>query len=100
MLDNLCGFTLNGLYFSGSRTANLNINYRARVPTKEPVAFRCRIDRIEGRKTFLSTAFLDPESVVKNGFWPGNGEPPKVLAEATALMIHGSKYLNVSKLSK
>lgn len=98
VLDNNCGFILNGLFFTGSRTANLNINYRDRVPTGSPVAFRCKVDRMEGRKTWVSTALLDPQSVIERGFWGGKEDGPKVLAEATALMIHGSKHLDTSKV--
>jgi acyl-coenzyme A thioesterase PaaI-like protein len=97
-LDNLCGFTLNGLYMTGCRTANLNINYRHGVPTGMPVAFRCKIDRIEGRKHFISAAFLDAESVLEKGFWGEKGQPPKVLTECTALMIHAARRFNADRV--
>lgn len=99
MLDNFCGFTINGLYNTGYRTANLNINYRDRVPTAEAVAFRCRIERVDGRKAFMSTAFLDAASAMKNGFWGEKGEAPKVLAEATALMIHAAKKFDKNRMT-
>lgn len=33
-------------------TARLVVNYRSPTPLHEPLVFRCRVDRIEGRKIF------------------------------------------------
>lgn len=39
----------------GGFTANLNINYKAPVPIGETVIVKAKIDKIVGRKTFLSS---------------------------------------------
>ena len=35
-------------------TANLDVNYRKPMPCASPVVFHSKIDRVEGRKVFIS----------------------------------------------
>lgn len=50
--DDLLGYLLM-LYGSIAFTAYLTVNYVAGTPIGEPIEFRVRIDRIEGKKLFL-----------------------------------------------
>ncbi|XP_056331270.1 acyl-coenzyme A thioesterase THEM4 isoform X2 [Danio aesculapii] len=53
MIDTVTGMLAG--YLSGpSVTANLNINYRSPVPLGSVVIIHCALDRIEGRKTFIT----------------------------------------------
>ncbi|MGH3727109.1 MAG: PaaI family thioesterase [Mycobacterium sp.] len=54
------------------RTAYLNINYRKITPIEKELQYDCVLDRVEGRKVFLTGRLLDGEDV---------------LAEAEALFI-------------
>ncbi|XP_030047550.1 LOW QUALITY PROTEIN: acyl-coenzyme A thioesterase THEM4-like [Microcaecilia unicolor] len=56
------------------KTANLNINYRSPITLGSTVEVQCRVDKIEGRKIFLSTEIRSVNSQVLH-------------AEATALFI-------------
>jgi acyl-coenzyme A thioesterase PaaI-like protein len=53
-------------------TANLNVNYRARIPLHRELICEAWCDRVEGRKLFMSGRALDGDTV---------------LADATALFI-------------
>jgi protein-tyrosine phosphatase/acyl-coenzyme A thioesterase PaaI-like protein len=45
-------------------TANLNVDYRAPVPVETTVTVTARIDRVEGRKTFLVSALKLPDGTI------------------------------------
>lgn len=54
------------------RTAYLNINYRKVTPIEKELQFDCTLDRVEGRKVYLTSRLLDGDDV---------------LAEADALFV-------------
>ncbi|BAX98174.1 hypothetical protein MSTE_02865 [Mycobacteroides stephanolepidis] len=54
------------------RTAYLNINYRKVTPIEKELQFDCTLDRVEGRKVYLTSRLLDGEDI---------------LAEADALFV-------------
>ncbi|WP_232784365.1 PaaI family thioesterase [Mycobacteroides chelonae] len=54
------------------RTAYLNINYRKVTPIEKVLQFDCTLDRVEGRKVYLTSRLLDGDDV---------------LAEADALFV-------------
>ncbi|WP_078327343.1 PaaI family thioesterase [Mycobacteroides salmoniphilum] len=54
------------------RTAYLNINYRKVTPIDKELQYDCTLDRVEGRKVFLTSRLLDGDNV---------------LAEADALFV-------------
>ncbi len=56
-----------------SRTAYLHVDYRAVTPIGIPLISRGRIDRLEGRKAFITATMTDPDGTV--------------LSEANGLMI-------------
>ncbi|XP_030043651.1 acyl-coenzyme A thioesterase THEM4 [Microcaecilia unicolor] len=56
------------------KTANLNINYRSPITLGSTVEVQCRVDKIEGRKIFMSTEIRSADSQVLH-------------IEATALFI-------------
>jgi len=56
-----------------SRTAYLHVEYRAVTPIDQPLTSRGRIERLDGRKAFLTATMTDADG--------------KVLSEATGLMI-------------
>jgi acyl-coenzyme A thioesterase PaaI-like protein len=56
-----------------SRTAYLHVEYRAVTPIDVPLISRGHIERIDGRKAFITAIMTDPEGTV--------------LSEATGLMI-------------
>ena len=56
-----------------SRTAYLHVDYRAVTPIDQPLISRGRIDRIDGRKAFITATMTDAEGTV--------------LSEANGLMI-------------
>ena len=56
-----------------SRTAYLHVDYRAVTPIDTPLVSRGRIDRIDGRKAFITATMTDPDGTV--------------LSEASGLMI-------------
>lgn len=59
-------------------TANLNINYRSPAPAETFVVLRATTTKVEGRKAWVEGRI---ETLV------GEGETPRVLADATALFI-------------
>ena len=56
-----------------SRTAYLHVDYRKVTPIDEPLVSRGRIDRIDGRKAFITATMTDADGTV--------------LSEANGLMI-------------
>jgi acyl-coenzyme A thioesterase PaaI-like protein len=56
-----------------SRTAYLHVEYRAVTPIDTPLISRGRIERVDGRKAFVTATMTDPDGTV--------------LSEATGLMI-------------
>jgi acyl-coenzyme A thioesterase PaaI-like protein len=56
-----------------SRTAYLHVDYRAVTPIDTPLISRGRIDRLDGRKAFITATMTDPDGTV--------------LSEANGLMI-------------
>lgn len=56
-----------------SRTAYLHVDYRAVTPIDTPLVSRGRIDRLDGRKAFITATMTDPDGTV--------------LSEANGLMI-------------
>lgn len=54
------------------RTAYLNINYRKITPIEKELRYECTLDRVEGRKVFMTGRLLDGD---------------EVLAEAEALFV-------------
>lgn len=46
------------------RTAYLHVNYRQIVPIETPVAFEAGVDRVEGRKIFVSGRLRDGDTVL------------------------------------
>jgi acyl-coenzyme A thioesterase PaaI-like protein len=56
-----------------SRTAYLHVDYRAVTPIDTPLISRGRIDRLDGRKAFVTATMTDPDGTV--------------LSEANGLMI-------------
>ncbi len=60
-----------------SRTAYLHIDYRAATPIDTPLISRGRIDRIDGRKAFITATMTDPDGTVLS---EANGLMVKLLA--------------------
>jgi acyl-coenzyme A thioesterase PaaI-like protein len=56
-----------------SRTAYLHVDYRAVTPIDTPLISRGRIERLDGRKAFITATMTDPDGAV--------------LSEASGLMI-------------
>ena len=56
-----------------SRTAYLYLDYKKVTPIDEPLVSRGRIDRVDGRKAFLTATMTDADGTV--------------LSEASGLMI-------------
>jgi acyl-coenzyme A thioesterase PaaI-like protein len=56
-----------------SRTAYLHVDYRAVTPIDTPLISRGRIERLDGRKAFITATMTDPDGAV--------------LSEANGLMI-------------
>lgn len=73
LFDSLLGYTAAKLTGSpNQRTAFLHVDYRRIAPIEQTLAVRAGIDRIEGRKIFVTGALLDETTV---------------LAEAEALFV-------------
>ncbi|MFI9401652.1 PaaI family thioesterase [Nocardia sp. NPDC052316] len=73
LFDDLLGMIVHYAGRPISRTAYLHVNYRKITPLETPLAVRGRVDRIEGRKTFITAELLDEQ---------GN-----VLADCEGLMV-------------
>jgi hypothetical protein len=56
-----------------SRTGYLHVDYRAVTPIDAPLISRGRVDRIDGRKAFITATMTDAEGTV--------------LSEANGLMV-------------
>ncbi|MFE3446559.1 PaaI family thioesterase [Nocardia sp. NPDC059180] len=64
LFDDLLGMIV---HYSGrpiSRTAYLHVNYRKVTPLETPLTVRGRVERIEGRKTFISAELADEQGSV------------------------------------
>ncbi|WP_330255099.1 PaaI family thioesterase [Nocardia sp. NBC_00565] len=59
MFDDLLGIFVGMKAQPGSRTAYLKVNYRRITPINRPLRVDVSIDRVEGRKTFISGRLLD-----------------------------------------
>ncbi|WP_378743274.1 PaaI family thioesterase [Nocardia brasiliensis] len=73
LFDDLLGMIVHYAGRPISRTAYLHVNYRKITPLETPLTVRGRVDRIEGRKTFITAELLDEQ---------GN-----VLADCEGLMV-------------
>ncbi len=45
-------------------TANLNVDYRAPIPVETTVTVTARVDRVEGKKTFVVSTITLPDGIV------------------------------------
>ncbi|PPJ18760.1 thioesterase [Nocardia nova] len=61
LFDDLLGIFVGMKAQPGSRTAYLEVDYRRITPINRPLRVEAAIDRIEGRKTFISGRLLDGE---------------------------------------
>lgn len=73
LFDWMCGMVVHAAGRPISRTAFLHVDYRKVTPIYTPLVARGRVDRVEGRKAFLSAELTDPDGTR--------------LAEAQALMV-------------
>ncbi|MGI5222819.1 PaaI family thioesterase [Nocardia sp. CA-290969] len=64
LFDDLFGMTVHYAGRPISRTAFLHVNYRKVTPLDTPLTARARVERIEGRKTFVSSELVDEEGTV------------------------------------
>lgn len=71
--DWLLGMVVTGADIRPTRTAYLHVDYRKITPIDEPLTARGRIDRIEGRKVFITAAMTSSDGAV--------------LTEASGLMV-------------
>ncbi|MFB8278252.1 PaaI family thioesterase [Nocardia colli] len=61
LFDELLGMIVHYAGQPISRTAFLHVNYRKITPLETPLTVRGRVDRIEGRKTFITGELLDEQ---------------------------------------
>ncbi|WP_327110393.1 PaaI family thioesterase [Nocardia sp. NBC_01730] len=61
LFDDLLGMIVHYAGRPISRTAYLHVNYRKITPLETPLTVRGRVDRIEGRKTFITAELLDEQ---------------------------------------
>lgn len=61
LFDELLGMIVHYAGRPISRTAFLHVNYRKITPLETPLTVRGRVDRIEGRKTFITGELLDEQ---------------------------------------
>ena len=73
VFDDMCGMITYAAKRGISRTAYLHVNYRKITPINQPLVVEGRVDRAEGRKTFITCELRDAD---------GN-----VLADCEALML-------------
>lgn len=73
LFDDLFGMVVHAYGRPISRTAYLNVNYRNVTPLDTPLVVEGSVDRVEGRKTFVTARLTDTDGTL--------------LAEADALMI-------------
>jgi acyl-coenzyme A thioesterase PaaI-like protein len=73
LFDDLFGLTQHAYGRPISRTAYLHVNYRKITPLNQPLVAEGRVDRVEGRKTFIS-------ATLKN-------EDGELIADSDALML-------------
>jgi acyl-coenzyme A thioesterase PaaI-like protein len=73
LFDDLLGMIVHYAGRPISRTAYLHVNYRKITPLRTPLTVRGRVDRIEGRKTFITAELVD--------------EQGEVLADCEGLMV-------------
>nr|WP_246600901.1 PaaI family thioesterase [Skermania piniformis] len=73
LFDEMFGFTSFMAKRSVSRTGYLHVNYRKVTPIDTPLVVESRVDRIEGRKTFVVAELRDEDGTL--------------LADAEGLMI-------------
>ncbi|WP_406233619.1 PaaI family thioesterase [Nocardia sp. NBC_01009] len=73
LFDDLLGMIVHYAGRPISRTAYLHVNYRKITPLETPLTVQGRVDRIEGRKTFITAELLD--------------EQDNVLADCEGLMV-------------
>lgn len=64
LFDDLFGMTVHYAGRPISRTAFLHVNYRKVTPLDTPLTVRGRVERTEGRKTFISAELVDEEGTV------------------------------------
>ena len=70
-------------------TANLNINYRSPAPAEAFVVLRATTTKVEGRKAWVEARL---ETLV------GEGETPRVIADATALFIEPRQAATMTRV--
>lgn len=73
LFDWLCGMVVHGAQRPISRTAYLKVDYRAVTPIDTPLTVRGRVEKVDGRKAFISGELVDRDE--------------KLLAELDALMV-------------
>ncbi|MBJ8347920.1 PaaI family thioesterase [Antrihabitans sp. YC2-6] len=73
LFDDLCGMITFAAGRAISRTGYLHVNYRKVTPINKPLLVEGRVDRVDGRKTFITCELRD--------------ESGAVLADCEALMI-------------
>jgi acyl-coenzyme A thioesterase PaaI-like protein len=64
LFDDLLGMIVHYAGRPISRTAYLHVNYRKITPLETPLTVRGRVDRIEGRKTFITAELVDEQGDV------------------------------------
>ncbi|MBF6494780.1 hotdog domain-containing protein [Nocardia cyriacigeorgica] len=64
LFDDLLGMIVHYAGRPISRTAYLHVNYRKVTPLETPLTVRGRVERIEGRKTFISAELVDEQGTV------------------------------------
>lgn len=73
LFDDLFGMIVHASGRPISRTGYLNVNYRKITPFEKPLVVEGQVDRVEGRKTFVSARLTDADGTL--------------FADADALMI-------------
>lgn len=63
MFDDLLGIFVGMKAQPGSRTAYLKVDYRRITPINRPLRVQVSIDRVEGRKTFITGRLLDGDDL-------------------------------------
>ena len=64
LFDDLFGMIVHYAGVPISRTAFLHVNYRQVTPLDTPLTVHGRVERTEGRKTFISAELVDADGVV------------------------------------
>ncbi|WP_072690654.1 PaaI family thioesterase [Rhodococcus marinonascens] len=64
LFDDLMGMIVHAYGRPISRTAYLHVNYRAITPLDKPLTVEGSVDRVEGRKTFITARLTDGDTLL------------------------------------